>query len=72
MTGDKVERYRQSHDAAKYAAIVSAVRELAAILDDDITAADAQSGVDAHLALVNEALDKAVKKLERPMRKTLK
>lgn len=59
-------------DAAKYAMIVSVIRELAAIFDDTNTS-NGQEGVSSeHLALVNEALNKAVKKLERAIRRTLK
>lgn len=72
VTGKEVERYRQSHDAAKYAMIVAVVRELAAIVDESTTKTDQGSISYEHLALINEALTKAVKKLERPIRRTLK
>ena len=63
VTGKEVERYRQSHDAAKYAMIVAVVRELAAIVNDSTITNDQVNGTDEHLALVQEALNKAVKKL---------
>lgn len=72
VTGKEVERFRQSHDTAKYAMIIAVVRELAAIVDDSTTRTDQGNISEEHLALLNEALAKAVKKLERPIRRTLK
>ncbi len=72
VTGSEVERYRQSYEAAKYARIVSVVRELAVIFDKTVTTGNQPGVLDTHLALINEALDDAVKKLERPIRRAFK
>lgn len=72
VTGKKSAGYRQSHDAAKYAKIVSAVRELAAIFDKSIPTGGPEQRADEHASLVTEALEKASRKLERPIKRALK
>ena len=70
-TGKKSEGLRQSRDAARYAEIVSAVRDLAAIFDESIQAYGPAQRADEHASLAIEAIKKASKKLERPVRHVL-
>lgn len=67
--GDKADRYRQSHDAAKYAVVVNAVRDLAAIFDDSVKTRGAATLTEEYSPLAISALEKAADRLSKPLEK---
>ena len=68
VRGDKAERYRQSHDAAKISEVVNAVRDLAAIFDDSVKPRGAVSLTEEYAPLAISALEKATDRLSKPLK----
>lgn len=69
--GDKAERYRQSHDAAKVREVVNAVRDLAAIFDDSVKPRGTATLTEEYAPLAIGALEKATDRLSKPLKKAL-
>ena len=68
VRGDKAERYRRSHDAAKISEVVNAVRDLAAIFDDSVKPRGAVSLTEEYAPLAISALEKATDRLSKPLK----
>ena len=68
VRGDKAERYRQSHDAAKISEVVNAVRDIAAIFDDSVKPRGAASLTEEYAPLAVSALEKATDRLSKPLK----
>lgn len=65
--GNQIERYRQSYDASKYAEIIGAVRDLAAIFDDSVQTQPTTDLNDNFTSLSLLALERASSKLSDPL-----
>lgn len=70
VKAQKTEGYRQSHDAAKYAEVVRAVRDLAAIFDSSISAEGPATLTEDFAPLALSALEKSTDKLSDPLKQT--
>ncbi len=68
VRGDKAERYRQSHDAAKISEVVNAVRDFAAIFDESVQPQGAVSLTEEFAPLAIAALEKATDRLSKPLK----
>ncbi|MGW8180015.1 MAG: FlgT C-terminal domain-containing protein [bacterium] len=65
--GARTEGYRQSHDASKYAEIVTAVRDLVAIFDESVKTETGTTLTEGYSHLAMAAIEQATKKLDGPL-----
>jgi hypothetical protein len=68
LEGKKTDGYTRPHDASKYADIVSAVRDLAAIFDSSVTPTSGSTLTEDYAPLAMAAVDRATDKLADPLR----
>lgn len=66
--GKKSEGYRQSHDASKYAEIVTTVRDIVSIFDDSVKTNSGTTLTEDYAQLAMTALEKATKELDDPLK----